>query len=86
MTPPIPSACCQSFPRANQPLGLGHLHPPLAARLLELFLERRYYLSRALTEKKLTEKKMKEVLIIFAIFVVWLVLQLYILPKLGIST
>jgi hypothetical protein len=60
---------------------LGHLHPPLAARLLEGFLERRYYFSRALTEKK-----MKEVLIIFAIFVVWLVLQLYILPKLGIST
>ena len=34
----------------------------------------------------LKEKAMKEILFIVGIFFVWLLLQIYILPKFGIST
>ena len=34
----------------------------------------------------LKENRMSEILIILAIFLVWFLLQVYILPKLGIST
>ncbi len=34
----------------------------------------------------LKEKKMSEILIFLAVFLVWLLLQAYILPRLGVST
>ena len=36
--------------------------------------------------RRLGEKKMSSAWIIIGVFVFWLLLQLYILPKLGIST
>ncbi len=43
-------------------------------------------MSVTLLSRVLKEKRMSEILFLLAIFLIWLLLQAYILPKFGVST
>jgi hypothetical protein len=49
-------------------------------------LWKRFFLSISHFSGRLKEKGMSEIVILVGVFVVWLLLQAYVLPKLGIST
>jgi hypothetical protein len=87
----MPSACCRSSRPAGHPGKQGLLRDRLAGRLREVFPEPNNGRPAA-DQKKAShrnmrkEKGMSNILIILAVVAVWVLLQIYVLPKFGIST